>query len=137
MTTESKDFVKYDVGIAIAYLCYTIYELTKIDIDYSSDYKSIFTFFLLFNLVAILMQVLLIVFSIKQNPSWLLTIRSCAFLYLLGSAIIFTSIGLLNFFFIIIFFTAGAFHCILMFDTMQLPVRNTAPRRNVVAMRRA
>lgn len=68
MTTESKDFVKYDVGIAIAYLCYTIYELTKIDIDYSSDYKSIFTFFLLFNLVAILMQVLLIVFSVKQNP---------------------------------------------------------------------
>ena len=119
--TESKSFLKFDIGIAVAYLAHSVYYMTKINASYSSDYQSILVFYVVFNLIAIGIQALLIVLSLKSKKQWLISIRFLALSYLVSMLLIFFYIGLLSVFFILLFCAAAALHVIMLLQTVKLP----------------
>ena len=109
MWKDSQTFIKLDVSILVVTLIYYVIAQFKINASYSSGYQGIWTYFTLVHSVMILFQILLLICDWRNGKTWVLSLRSGAFMFVLGNTVIVSFLGLLSIWLIIFFaFVEGA-----------------------------
>ncbi len=81
--------------------------------DYSSGYQSIRDYFIFQNALSAIFQVMLVLFGMIKNQTWMVSIRSSAFVWLFGTSVINIFLGLLSVWLILYSCIAGYLHITL------------------------
>ena len=118
---EPKDFYKVDAAFTVAYLAYFLLAQGKINETYSSGWVELKWFFCILNITILLLQILLILSDFKQKKSMVITLRSAIMAYLFGMLIIVTKMGLLTWYFLLIFFVAQALNLLMFCRSLSMP----------------
>jgi mannose/fructose/N-acetylgalactosamine-specific phosphotransferase system component IID len=78
-------------------------------------------FFLVFNLIIIIIHLLLVYYDYRQTKSMIISLRSGAMAYILGMGFVVIRMGLLSFAFIILFCAAQAIHFLIFWSATKMP----------------
>ena len=84
MGSDSKDYLKFDIGITIAFVVYYLISMGTFDESYSDGYKAVSNFFLFMNLLGILLHVGLVVSDFFQNKMLVVSLRGGCIAFLIG-----------------------------------------------------
>ena len=109
-----------DGSILVATIMYYLIAQFKINEAYSSGYHGIWTYFTFVHIAMLVFQTLLLLCDYKNRKTWVLSLRSGAFAFVLGNALIVTFLGLLSVWLIAFFtFVQGA-HALLFFRGLKM-----------------
>ena len=117
---SKKHHVKLDAGILVVTFMYYLIAQFKINPSYSSGYNGIWWFFTLEHLTLIGSQALLIAADIKRRKTLILSIRSCAFILVLGTSLISVFLGLPSPWLIIYFCIVQGMHVHLFMEGLNM-----------------
>lgn len=110
---SDKPSTKRDVLIAVMIVGYFGMTYPFINEDYSSGYQSIRDYFIFQNTLSAIFQVMLVLFGMIKNQTWMVSIRSSAFVWLFGTSVINIFLGLLSVWLILYSCIAGYLHITL------------------------
>lgn len=110
MSVESRSFVRKDVAILVTTAVYFGITYRGINPEYSSGYESIRTFFIFESLLSAVFQLLLIYSDIKGSKTWILSLRSGAFFFVMGMSTIIVFLGLFSLQLILFVSVVGYLH---------------------------
>ena len=113
---STKEYLKYDMILAVFLGAY--YFLTRGSLAATTS-TGIQTFYMIEIGVAVLLQVLLMIFDNTEARPWVASMRCGAIVYLLGMVLIVTKLGLLSVWFIILFCASEGIHISLLLDQSQ------------------
>lgn len=110
---STKEYLKFDIGIALPIVAY--YFITRGQLAQSTS-SGIQIFYMIEIGVAVLIQILLAVFDNNEAKAWVASLRAGAIVYMLGMAAIVTKLGLLSVWFILLFCFVQGLHLSMLLD---------------------